>query len=125
MMTGNDGANPNAVPLDALHYRDLLNEESFRRSLRPFPQYQRFDVYSSYPVGRYQRTESYLRLEKRTSQGMSLRAVYGFAKQMDDYAASGGMQDYYNRRKEWALNPSANPHTISLSYMYELPFGPE
>jgi hypothetical protein len=124
MVSGNDGANPNAVPLDALRYRDLLNDEGFRRSLRPFPQYQRFDVYASYPVGRYQRTEAYLRVEKRTSQGMSMRAVYEFGKQMDDYATSSGLQDYYSRRKEWAMNPSANPHSLALNYMYELPFGP-
>ncbi|MCW5981267.1 MAG: hypothetical protein KIT09_24500 [Bryobacteraceae bacterium] len=124
MLASNDSTNPNAVPLDALQYRDLLNEESFRRSLRPFPQYQRFDVYSAYPAGRYQRTEAYLRAEKRTSQGMSMRAVYEFSKQYDDYSTAGGIQDYYNRRKEWALNPSASPHTLSMSYMYELPFGP-
>ena len=124
MVTGNGGANPNAIRLDELRYRDFLNDESFRRSLRPFPHYQRFDVYSSYPIGRYQRTEGYLRVEKRTSQGMSMRAVYEFGKQMDDYAASDGLQDYHDRRKEWAMNPSANPHTLSLNYMYELPFGP-
>lgn len=124
MLTANDGANPNAVPLDALGFRDLLNEESFRSSLRPFPQYQRFDVYSAYSAGRYQRTEGFLRVEKRTSQGMSMRAVYEFSKQMDDYSSLAGLQDYYNRRKEWAMHPSASPHTLSLSYMYELPFGP-
>jgi hypothetical protein len=124
MVASNNGADPNAISLDALRFRDLLNEESFRRSLRPFPQYQRFDVYSSYPVGRYQRTETYFRVEKRTSQGMSMRAVYEYGRQMDDYSPHDGLQDYYNRRKEWALNSSANPHVLSLSYMYELPFGP-
>ncbi len=124
LLANNQGAHPNAIPLEDLRFRDLLNEESFNRSRRPYPQYQRFDVYSSYPVGRYQRTEGYLRLEKRTSQGLSLSAVYEFSKQLDDYAAPEGLQDYYNRRKEWSLTYWNDPHRISLTYMYELPFGP-
>ncbi|MCP5114937.1 MAG: hypothetical protein GY953_29245, partial [bacterium] len=124
ILTGNSGSNPNAIPLDALAYRDELNDEAFNRSLRPFPQYQRFDVRSSWPAGRYARDEGYLRVEKRTSQGLSFRAVYEYSKQMDDYVGRDGLQDYYNRQKEWALTYYSDPHTLSLSYMYELPFGP-
>jgi hypothetical protein len=124
VLVSNNGANPNAIPLDALVYRDLLNDEQFNRSLRPFPQYQRFDVYSAYPVGRYARDEVTIRFEKRTSAGLSLRTTYEFSKQFDDYSGREALQDYYNRRKEWALTPWASPHTLSLSYMYELPFGP-
>jgi hypothetical protein len=124
VLVGNEGANPNAISLDALRFRDALNDEPFNRSLRPFPQYQRFDVYSSYPVGRYARDEFFLRFEKRTSAGFSLRASYDFSKQFDDYAGREGLQDYYHRDKEWALTPWASPHVLSLSYMYELPFGP-
>jgi len=123
ILADNDGANPNAIALDNLQYRDLLNDESFRRSLRPYPQYQRFDVSELYPVGHYERTEGFVRLEKRTSQGLSLRAVYEFSKQMDDYRGDG-LQDYYHREKEWALTYYNDPHRLSLSYMYELPFGP-
>jgi hypothetical protein len=43
----NSAANPNAIHLDALRYRDLLNDEQFNRSLRPYPQFKGFDVYSS------------------------------------------------------------------------------
>lgn len=124
MLAGNSGANPNAIPLDALVFRDELNDEDFNRSLRPFPQYQRFDVRSSWPVGRYARDEGYLRVEKRTSQGLSLRAVYEYSKQMDDYVGREGLQDYYHRSKEWGLTYYSDPHTLSLSYAYELPFGP-
>lgn len=124
VLVGNEGANPNAISLDALRFRDALNDEQFNRSLRPYPQYQRFDVYSSYPVGRYARDEFYVRVEKRTSAGFSLRATYEFSKQFDDYSGREGLQDYYHREKEWALTPWASPHVLSLSYMYELPFGP-
>jgi hypothetical protein len=76
-----------------------------------------------FPVGKYHRSEGYLRVEKRTSQGLSLRMSYEYSKQMDDYYGDG-LQDYYNRDNEWAMNAYNDPHRVSLSYMYELPFGP-
>jgi len=123
MFVSNTAANPNAIPLEALEYRDRLNDEVFNRSLRPYPQYQRFDVYSSYPIARYQRDAGYLRLEKRTSQGLSLNASYEFSKQMDDYSGPYGLQDFFHRRNEWSLTSSNAPHRFSLNYIYELPFG--
>ena len=35
LLVGNQAGNPNAIPLDALKYRDQLNDEQFNRSLRP------------------------------------------------------------------------------------------
>ncbi len=124
VLVGNFGVNLNAIRLEALVFRDLLNDEQFNRSLRPYPQYQRFDVYSTYPAGRYARDEVYFRLEKRTAAGLSLRTTYTLAKQFDDYSGREGLQDYFHRRNEWALNPWASPQVLSLSYMYELPIGP-
>jgi len=124
LLLSNSGSNPNAIPLSALQFRDQLNDEQFNRALRPFPQYQKFDVYSAWPEGRYQRDVGYVRIEKRTSAGLSLAASYEFSKQMDNYSGPYGVQDYYDRRNEWSLTSSNNPHRLSLSYMYELPFGP-
>jgi hypothetical protein len=124
LLLSNSGSHPNAIHLDALAWRDRLNDEQFNRSLRPFPQYQRFDVYSSWPEGRYERDVGYLRVEKRTSGGLSLSAAYDFSKQMDNYSGPFGVQDYYNRANEWSLTSSNSPHRFSLTYMYELPFGP-
>jgi hypothetical protein len=124
LLLGNSGSNPNAIPLWALEYRDLLNNEAFKRNLRPFPHYQRFDVYSAWPEGKYRRDAVSCRVEKRTSGGLSLSASYEFSKQMDNYSGPYGVQDYYNRRNEWSLTSSNNPHRFSLTYMYELPMGP-
>lgn len=124
LLVGNSAANPNAIPLSALQYRDRLNDEAFRRTLRPFPQYLGFDLNGQYPAGRYQRDAGYLRLEKRTSSGLGLSAYYEFAKQMDDYSGPFGIQDVYNRDNEWARTAGMNPHRLSLTYMYELPIGP-
>jgi len=123
MLISNGAANPNAIPLDALVYRDRLNDEDFNRSLRPYPQYKGFDVYSSYPLARYQRDVGYLRLEKRASAGLTLSAYYEFAKQMDDYSGPYGKQDFFNRQNEWARTPGSVPHYLQFSYTYELPIG--
>ncbi|MBV6433444.1 MAG: hypothetical protein IANPNBLG_03622 [Bryobacteraceae bacterium] len=123
LLLSNGGSNPNAIPLSALEYRDQLNNETFNASQRPYPQYKRFDVYSSWPEGRYQRDAGYLRVEKRTSAGLSVSAYYEFSKQMDDYSGPYGVQDFYNRRNEWALTAGNNPQRLTLTYNYDLPFG--
>jgi hypothetical protein len=123
LLTSNGAADPNAIRLDFLSFRDLLNDEEFNRSLRPYPQYKGFDVYSSYPIGRYQRDVGYLRLEKRASQGLSLSASYEFAKQWDDYSGPYQKQDFWNAQNEWSLTPGTYPQRLSVAYAYELPFG--
>ena len=123
MYVGSSAANLNAIHPDALQYRDLLNDDSFRRDLRPFPQYRGFDLNGQYPLGKYQRDSGYLRLEKRTSGGLGFSAYYEFSKQMDDYSGPYGTQDFYNRENEWSLTAGSNPHRLSLSYVYELPLG--
>jgi hypothetical protein len=123
LLLGNSSSNPNAIHLSALEYRDRLNDEQFNRSLRPYPQYKKFDVYSSWPEGRYQRDAGNVRVEKRTSGGLSLSASYEFSKQMDDYSGPYGVQDYYNRKNEWSLTSSNTPHRLTWTYNYELPFG--
>jgi hypothetical protein len=101
-----------------------LNDESFRSALRPYPQYLGFDLNSQYPLGKYQRDAGYLRLEKRTSGGLGLSAYYEFAKQLDDYSGPYGTQNFFDREREWSMTSGAAPHRLTLSYVYDLPFGP-
>ncbi len=122
LYVSNGSANPNALPLDALEYRDQLNDEQFNRSLRPFPQYKGFDLYSLWPRGRYKRDAGFLRVEKRASRGLTLSMYYEISKQMDDYSGPG-TQDYFDSKNEWSLTPGNSPHRFSLSYVYELPLG--
>ena len=121
LLVSNNAADPNAISLDALAYRDRLNDEQFNRSLRPYPQYKGFELYWTWPQGRYRRDAGFLRMEKRTSQGLTMGAYYEFSKQMDDY--SGGTQDFFNRHNEWSLTNGNAPHRFSLSYSYDLPLG--
>jgi hypothetical protein len=123
LFVSNAAANPNAIPTANLSYRDGLNNEAFRRTLRPYPQYQRFDIFSSWPAGNYKRNAAVFRVEKRSSGGLTLNATYEWSKQMDDYSGPYGIQDFYNRKNEWSLTSSNNPHRISMSFAYELPIG--
>ncbi len=123
LLVGSNAANPNAIPLDALKYGTQLNNLDFRQSLRPFPQYQGFNVYGQYPEGRYQRDAGYLRVEKRASKGLSLSAYFEFNKQMDDYSGPYGKQDFFNRQNEWSVTAGNRPERLELSYTYELPLG--
>jgi hypothetical protein len=123
LFVSNYAANPNAIPLANLSYRDALNTEAFRRTIRPYPQYQRFDVFSSWPGGNYKRNAAVIRVEKRSSSGLTLNTTYEFSKQMDDYSGPYGIQDYYNIQNEWSLTSSNNPRRLSLSFSYELPIG--
>ena len=123
LFVSNGAVNLNAIPLSFLGERDALNSESFRRLIRPYPQYQRFNVFSSWPSGNYKRNAAALRLEKRSSTGLSLNATYELSKQMDDYSGPYGVQDFYNRRNEWSLTSSNHPQRVSMSASYELPFG--
>ena len=119
---GRNAANPNAIPLSGLAFRDQLNDLSFSQSLRPFPQYQDFDVANFFPAGLMKSDSIRFQLEKRTSGGLALNVSYRYSRQMDNF--SQHVQDYYNLQNEWALSSFNNPHELSLSYMYELPLGP-
>ena len=123
LLVSNGAANPNAIPAAALQYRDQLNDEAFNASLRPYPQFKGFDLNSSYPLGQYQRDAMSLRFEKRASGGLSVNVVYTFSKQMDDYSAPYGEQDFYNRKNDWALSGYSRPQELQLNYVYELPLG--
>lgn len=123
LLVGNGAANPNAIPLGDLEYGNELNDLAFNQSLRPYPQYQGFNVFGEYPVGRYQRDAGYLRVEKRSSSGLSLNAYFEFNKQLDDYSGPYGTQDFFNRRDEWSVTAGNRPERLELSATYELPIG--
>jgi hypothetical protein len=123
LYVGNGAANVNAIPPDNLKYRDALNNESFRGSLRPYPQYLGFDIFNLWPAGNYRRNAASFRAEKRTSQGLSLNATYELSRQWDDYSGPYAKQDQFNARNEWSLSAWNAPQRFSLSFMYELPIG--
>lgn len=123
ILVGNSAANPNAVSPDYLGLGNALYDQAFHASLQPFPQFTGFDLYGLYPAGRYQRDAAYLRVEKRASFGLSFIATYQFSKQLDDYSAPYGNQDFFHLQNDRALSVSNSPQTLQVTYIYELPFG--
>ncbi|MEP7354856.1 MAG: hypothetical protein ABI824_16625 [Acidobacteriota bacterium] len=117
---GTNAVQPNSIPLSALQYRDQLNDLAFNNSVRPFPQYQDFNVNSA-PGGRDKSNSLNLQVEKRSSGGLAMSFNYSYASRYDDYSA--GVQDYYNLKREWSRSAWYNPHYASLTFLYELPFG--
>ncbi len=98
------------------------------QSLRPFPQYQNIDTASG--GGDHSGHSSYhammLRLDKRTSGGLTFQTSYVLSKLLtdsDSYWPGASSLDHYNRRLEKSIGQFDVTHNFKLSYLYELPFG--
>jgi hypothetical protein len=65
------------------------------------------------------------KLERRFSNGMTLLTAYTFSKNIgtSDGYVSGNIQNPYNAEASRGLVPSDRTHQLSLSYLYDLPFG--
>jgi hypothetical protein len=122
LLIGGEIAGLNAIPLAALDYRDLLNDELFRRTLRPYPQAVNIMTDGQYPDGRYQYDIADLSLEKRGGDGLSFDFSYQLRRRFDDYSGPG-VQNPFDRSTEWSRARGLSPHVVSLNYVYELPFG--
>jgi hypothetical protein len=72
------------------------------------------------------------KLEKRFSSGMTFLMSYAFSKLIDDVGGSfageavggTGVQNWNNLRGERAVSTFDQPHSLVVSYIWELPFGP-
>ncbi len=112
----------NAVPIENLKYRDQLYTQSFRDSLRPYPQFRNLELGGVYPVGTAKSNAVTVTLDKRLSAGLYGRVSYRFAKQIDNVSV-GTPQDPSNLDVEMTLSPGDVTHSMQASYTYELPFG--
>ncbi len=123
MLIGGHIVGMNEIPASALVYRDRLNDEAFRRSLRAFPHVQRIRLNYQYPGGKYRYDEGLVNLKKRTGDGLSFDLEYAYRKRRDDYSGPG-IQVPSDRGTAWGLSRGMRPERFSMSYTYELPFGP-
>ena len=123
ILVGDGAANPNAIDPALMSYGNALYDETFRDTLRPFPQYKGFELYGLYAGGRYERKSAYVRVEKHESFGLSFTASYEFSSQFDDFSGPYGNQDFFNWHSNWARASYISPQYLHLSYNYELPFG--
>jgi hypothetical protein len=123
LLVGDGTVNPNAIDPKNLSYGDQLYDLAFRETLQPYPQFQGFELYGHYAWGRYRRLSEFLRVEKRASFGLTFTAYYEHSRQCDNYSGPYGNQDLFNWRNDWSPTAYNTPQYLSLSYIYELPFG--
>lgn len=100
------------------------------QNLRPFPQYQGITVLNDLE-GNSTYHSFQLMVQKRFSRGLQVLVSYTGAKTIDDVGGGGVIaggwasgRDTDNRRIEKAVSAFDIPQHIVLSYVYELPFGP-
>ncbi|HVW76151.1 MAG TPA: TonB-dependent receptor [Alloacidobacterium sp.] len=107
------------------------------QALRPWPQYGDVDNPIN-PIGSVSYNGLQSSLQKRFSQGLTFLLSYTFSKTIGNVDSNSGpsagaenaiyagsfAQDYYNPKGERSVTSSDIPHVVSLTYTYELPFGP-
>ena len=124
LLVGDGTVNPNAIAPTQMAYGNNLYDYSFRSTLQPYPQYTGFQLFGLYPAGRYQRDAFHIRIEKRTSVGLTFTAYYELSKQLDNYTGPYGNQDLFNLRDDWSVSVNNTPQYVTLNIAYEFPFGP-
>ena len=108
------------------------------QALRPFPQYESAQVdtvTSADPFGVYTYHALQAQLQKRISMGLTVLASYTWSKTLTNadaeypteaaWEANGatGALNVYNLKVEKGLSEFDTPHSVVLSYTYQLPFG--
>jgi hypothetical protein len=113
-------------------FNDLWHGAQVQRALRPFPQYDYIDSGCCLQnVGMSTYEAMLVSLERRFRNGMNLLASYTWAKQItnsDSLLPNNGVgvaqvQNVNNLHEEKAVSAQDVPHTVVLSWLYELPFG--
>jgi hypothetical protein len=108
------------------------------QALRPWPQYGDVDNPLD-PIGSVSYNGLQTSVQKHFSQGLTALLAWTFSKTIGDVDSNSGpsaagensiysggyQQDFYNQPSERSVTSSDVPHVVSLSYTYELPFGPK
>ncbi len=98
--------------------------------LRPFPEYCSVQDQAA-PVGDSYYDALQLTYTHRFHAGFSVLASYTFSKFIDDVEGNNGwansgptsIRNYYNLAAEKSVDGADIPHSLVVSYIYELPFG--
>jgi hypothetical protein len=92
----------------------------------PYSNFGYIEYTNSIGFGNYNGLEA--TLTRRFSNGLSMRAAYTYSRSLDNTpeeleSNSGGPPDGRNYAAWYGLSDFDIPHRISVSYVYELPFG--
>ena len=100
---------------------------SIGQMLRPFPQYAGTgDPWADFSIANYNSLQLYA--QKQMSHGLMFLFSYTWSKELDDSGANvieilGTPRSAYDLSREYSLDVGNSPQTISLSYVFQLPFG--
>ena len=94
--------------------------------LRPFPQFT--DVQNNYQTsGNMNYNSLQAKVERRFAGGFSLLGAYTWSKNIGNvgerYHIGTGVANQYDLDAERGLSPLDIPHRLTITYLYELPFG--
>lgn len=104
------------------------------QALRPFPQFTNIDSDCCLEnLGQSTYEAMLVKVERRFHNGLNLLASYTFSKTLTDadsalpafaqFSGGGFAQNPYNLKGEKSLSYQDIPHTLVVSYIYELPVG--
>ena len=107
----------------------VQTNRSVAQALRPFPQYATINATASGgdKTGRSMYHAGVLKLTQRVSDAFVFQGSYTYSKLMtnaDTFSGSTGSMDTAQPDLEYSIGRFDQPHSIKLSTVYELPFGP-
>ena len=107
----------------------VQTNRSVAQALRPFPQYATINTTASGgdKTGRSMYHAGVLKLTQRLSDGFMFQGSYTYSRLMtnaDTFSGSSGSMDTAQPDLEYSIGRFDQPHSIKLSTVYELPFGP-
>ncbi|SFS13616.1 TonB-dependent Receptor Plug Domain [Granulicella pectinivorans] len=125
---GNHGVHmPANLPINQIAPKaGCCNALANSQSLRPYPQYLSINYLSNAAASSY--AALYATLSHRWSNGISVRAAYTWARNLDDVdgpsrADAAAIQNVYNLHAQWGIAMINVPQRFSLSAVYALPVG--
>lgn len=141
------GMNINQIPSSALSLGSALREQvanpfygiiqkgalaartvERRQLLRPYPQFLDVNILDM-PGASSSFNAITARFQKRFSDGMMVAVAYQYSKAMDNSSENQGWEvndrarNYYDLAGERSVSAHDMPHSLTVTYVYELPFG--
>ena len=114
---GSDLARQNGIVEPFPGFSELWGSRAtVAQALRPFPQFGNLDLHGD-NVGNSNYHSFQTKIDKRYKGGLSGTFAYTWSKGLNDLAFQS-----FNQR-EYSYSDQDRPHIVSLSFLYELPFG--
>jgi hypothetical protein len=119
---------PDEINLNQPPAQSAVTSTAGVNALRPFPAFGNIVWYQTAGISHFNSLQA--KLEKRFSQGVNLLASYTYGKSLDNSPGFNGSnasnalpQNSFNLRQEYGPSDFDNRHRLSVSGVYQFPFG--